>query len=162
MYTCSANWDLKTDHLRCNPCFFGHPRYDSVVVNGNPDVFFAQLLAIFTFKVSGTILSLAYVQPYEPLYRLANRSVSDVELEFLRFRKKHSKDAMFISVYSIVRGAVLIPSSEDDTNRTVNYFVFDLLDCDMFQRCREILKRYEDFLTTRIISMFIDNLILSL
>ncbi|KAF7773496.1 hypothetical protein Agabi119p4_5663 [Agaricus bisporus var. burnettii] len=76
-YTCSADWVLKTDHLRCNPKFFGHPRYDSVVINGNPDIFFAQLLTLFTITVNGTTLSLAYVQPYEPLYRLANRAVSD-------------------------------------------------------------------------------------
>lgn len=89
------------------------------------------------------MLSLAYVQPYEPLYWLANRALSDAELELLQVRKKLPKDAMFISVYSIVRGAVLIPSREDGTNKLVNYFVFDLLDCDMFQRCREISKRYE-------------------
>ncbi|EKM77927.1 hypothetical protein AGABI1DRAFT_42300 [Agaricus bisporus var. burnettii JB137-S8] len=144
-YTCSADWVLKTDHLRCNPNFFGHPCYDSVIINGNPDIFFAQLLALFTVTVNGTKVSLAYVQPYEPLYRLANRAASDTELELLRLRKKPAKDAMFISVYSIIRGAVLIPLSGDGTSGAEKYFVFDLLDCDMFERCREILKKYGYF-----------------
>jgi hypothetical protein len=60
--------------------------------------------------VSGIQLSLAYVQPYEPIYKNANRTVSDIELELLRVQKKPSKDAMFISIHSILRGTVLIPS----------------------------------------------------
>jgi hypothetical protein len=142
-YTCSADWVLKVDHLRCNPSFFDRPRYDCVIINGDPDIFWAQLLALFTFTVNGTQLSLAYVQPYEPIYQYANRAITDSELELLRLRKQPPKDAMFISVYSILRGAVLIPSQKDATDGpgAADHFVFDLLDPDMYLRCREILKR---------------------
>jgi hypothetical protein len=142
-YTCSTDWALKVDHLRCNPSFLGHPRYDCVIINGDPDIFWAQLLALFTFMVRETQLLLAYVQPYKPIYQYANCTVTDSELELLRLRKKPPKDAMFISVYSILRGTVLIPSRGDTTNDpgAADHFVFDLLDPAMFLRCQEILKQ---------------------
>lgn len=80
------------------------------------------------------------VSPFEPTYNHRNRRISDTELELLRLRETPAANATFVSIYSIIRGAVLIPSGEA-TNHASDYFLFDVLDADMFLRGRDILKR---------------------
>ncbi|EKM75860.1 hypothetical protein AGABI1DRAFT_45711 [Agaricus bisporus var. burnettii JB137-S8] len=142
-YTCSSDWELKVDHVRCNPQFHGAPRYDCVLINGTTENFFARVLAFFTLTINGHDLSFAYVQPFNPLYQHLNRLISDRELELLRFREQPEKESIFISIHSIIRGAVMIKAEEGSgaAHRGADYFLFDLLDCDMFLRGREILKR---------------------
>ncbi|EKM76684.1 hypothetical protein AGABI1DRAFT_93876 [Agaricus bisporus var. burnettii JB137-S8] len=84
-YTCSSDWELKVDHIRCSPQFHGAPRYDCVLINGTTENFFARILAFFTLTINGHELSFAYVQPYDPVYQHTNRLISDRELELLRF-----------------------------------------------------------------------------
>jgi hypothetical protein len=97
---------------------------------------------IFTLEINGNRLCFAYIQPFDPIYQHMNRLISDTELELLRFREQSSKNATFISIHSIIRGAVLILSGESGTHRTADYLLFDLLDCDMFLRGREMIERY--------------------
>jgi hypothetical protein len=141
---------LKTDHLRCSPKFHGRPRYDCILVKGAPENFFARILMIFTLEINGNRLCFAYIQPFDPIYQHMNRLISDTELELLRFREQSSKNATFISIHSIIRGAVLIPSGESGTHRTADYLLFDLLDCDMFLRGREMIERYSFLLSYQI------------
>jgi hypothetical protein len=111
-------------------------------VNGNPENFFARILALLTITIDGHDLSLAYIHPFEPIYQHQHRLKSDTELELLRFREQPAKDVTFISIHSIIRGAVLIPSGENIPHpRAADYLLFDLLDCDMFMRGREMLRR---------------------
>lgn len=123
--------------------FHRHPRYDCAIIQRSAsDFFFGRLLALFMLTVNGRGLSLAFVLPFEPIYTHRNRKVSDVELELLRLREMPTANAVFVSIYSIIRGAVLIQSGEEAPHRSSDFFLFDMLDSDMFLRSREILKRY--------------------
>ena len=55
----------------------------------------------------------------------------------LRFRRVHAKlrkQSEFISVHSIIRGAVLVP----DSDKPSEFIVFDILDTDMLRRLKSM------------------------
>jgi hypothetical protein len=141
-YRCISDWQLKTDYLRCNPNFYGSPRYDCVLVQCDPDPYFARLVCLFTCTVNNQEYPLALIQPYSPatpgLTQIQKQHDADLELH--RVRENHRAKCEFVSIYTFIRGAVLVYSNEvTDTFPSSDYFLFDLLDADMFCRGQEIL-----------------------
>ncbi|KAF9456262.1 hypothetical protein BDZ94DRAFT_1350319, partial [Collybia nuda] len=143
-YRCTADWQLRTSYLHCNPNFYGHSCYDCVLVNSEPQPYFARLVCIFTCTVNNQEYPLALIQPYLPvtpgLSQTQRKHDSDLELH--RFRQNFCSECEFVSVHTFIRGAILIYSDEDTNSPfpSHDYFLFDLLDEDMFCRGREILK----------------------
>ncbi|KAJ3006719.1 hypothetical protein NUW54_g3829 [Trametes sanguinea] len=126
-YESLADWRQDTDLLCCNPMFFGHPCYDCVMVKGvGGKDFFARLLFMFTCSVNGTTEPLALIQPYGTLPGPISRK--DIDLGFYRLRESRRKPFEFISIHSVICGALLIP----DFAKLGNYLVHDFVDSDMF------------------------------
>lgn len=135
---------MKTDYLRCNPKFYGQPRYDCVLVQSTPRPYFARLVCLFTCKVDGKEYPLALIQPYasNPTTELSRlQKDMDIDLEFHRLRENFRTECEFVSIHTIIRGAVLFYSDEATPNGmpSRDHFLFDLLDPDMFYRGRELL-----------------------
>jgi len=139
-YESVADWSIQTDYLRVHPRFHGRPRYDAVLVEDTLGlVAFAKMKYIFacTPLTTGRPFNVALVQYLDPIIA-AERSQSDRELGYLRLKPKagpNSEAFHFIFIESIIRGALLIPTSLTEGN-TNEYFVFDILDDDMFLRMR--------------------------
>ncbi|KAI0309281.1 hypothetical protein OF83DRAFT_1072278 [Amylostereum chailletii] len=133
-YESNVHWREDTDCLRCSPHFHGHPRYDFVIVDTrNHGHIFAQIHTVFTCSINGTAHPLALVQPLDAPTGARNRTERDLEL--LRVRTKPPAHSEFISVKSIMRGAVLV----QDFDKAGDYFVVDTIDGDIFLRCRALL-----------------------
>ncbi|KAJ6596478.1 hypothetical protein B0H10DRAFT_1828334, partial [Mycena sp. CBHHK59/15] len=119
-------------YLRCNPKFHGHPRYDCVLVETEHRPIFAQIIYLFSCIVENKSHPFALVQPLDaPTGRLARK---DRLLRFYRVRAKPRKQSEFISVHSIIRGAVLVP----DFDKAGEFLVFDVLDPDMALRLKSL------------------------
>jgi len=132
-YESTVDWALMTDHLRCNPSFFGRLRFDAALIQHTTDkMVFVRLLFMFTCQIStfGTF-KLALVQLYT-LARLGH--CLDRDFQLTRVKALPSTSSMFIPLESIIRGAVLVPS--DSANE---YFVVDHLDSDMFLQMKALL-----------------------
>lgn len=122
-----VNWQDSIDYLRCNKSFFGHPRFDHVIVAAEGGSFFAQLLCLFKFQSGNRSHSLALTRTYgRPPGGIRRK---DRELGLYRVRVK-SSPYKIIALESIVRGAVLV----EDTDNPGDYFVVDTIDGDMFLR----------------------------
>ena len=131
-------WKKLTDHLRCSPLFFGHPRYDGVIYQKDGDVFagtavfgFARLVFVFTISVQEVSYALALVQRMD----IANVRRVDRDLSLFRIRTRPKGMFSFIPVRSLVRGAFLFPVPE---RKSLEFFVIDAIDADMFVRINEI------------------------
>lgn len=134
-----ADWTIKTDYLRCNENFYGNPRYDCVLVN-NSDTgpYFARILLLLTCQVDGKEYPIAVIQPFISVYKHRNRKRMDTDFELLRVRQNFRIDRQIVSVHTFIRGAVLIPSGDvtNDGFPSRDFFLFDVLDPDMFLRAR--------------------------
>ncbi|KAI0309431.1 hypothetical protein OF83DRAFT_1166855 [Amylostereum chailletii] len=141
LYESSVDWRQTTDYLRCSPQFFGQERRDFVIVNTrDKGHIFARLLLVFTCSIgptepSSTPYPLALIHPLDT--PLGPRRLEEKELELLRVRAKPPGSSEFISVKSIVRGAILV----QDSKRAEDCFVMDALDGDMFLRYRSVLNQ---------------------
>ncbi|KAF5371230.1 hypothetical protein D9758_004318 [Tetrapyrgos nigripes] len=125
-------WRPEVNWLRCNPSFYGKPRFDFVLFHATEDEFvFAQLLYLFTCRVGDGAYPVALVQPYKVV---RNRNASDRRLGLLRIRKEASTE--FIPIQSIVRG-ILAPAV-DDSSGSADRFVMDVLDGDLFLRMKRL------------------------
>ncbi|KAJ7184441.1 hypothetical protein C8R46DRAFT_1064066 [Mycena filopes] len=129
-YDSLSTWAPTADYLRCNPKFQGHPRYDCVLVKTTQRDIYAQLIYLFSCTVQEKSHPFALVLPFDAPTGQARRK--DQMLRFRRVRAKARKDAEFISVHSIIRGAVLVP----DFGRAGEFIVFDVLDGDMALRLK--------------------------
>ncbi|KAG2012091.1 ubiquitin and ribosomal protein S27a [Coprinopsis cinerea AmutBmut pab1-1] len=139
VYTSKESWDIERDLLRCSPSFHGRPRYDSVILQTTTGNIFARLLALFTLQAPGTpdtdAIPIALALPYTaPIPK--NLSTKDAAAGFYRVRRTVQAGAELFFARSIIRGAVLIPVNEQETD----YLVFDVADSDMFLRVRELLR----------------------
>ena len=130
-YESKVTWKTCTDYLRCNPNFYGKARYDFVIVDTAPGIIFAQLLSMFLCVVDNKVYPLALIHPYDAGIQGPRRR-KDKELELLRVRVKPRVEAEFISLHSVIRGALLIQDFDSDSD----YFVVDTVDTDMFLRLR--------------------------
>lgn len=132
-YESAVDWHIKTDYLRCNPNFNGHPRYDFIIADRPQGHIFAQLVFVFVCRVNGREYHLALVQPLEKKSRANTRSV-DKSLSIFRWHIRDRNRCEVIPVDCIVRGALLVA----DTKFKGDYFVIDTLDEDMFIRVKKM------------------------
>jgi len=127
-----VDWCIKTDILRCNESFHGHPRYDHVLVATENGHFFARILRLFQIAVGTQSYPVAYVKSYcRPPGRIRRK---DKDLSLHRVRVK-ANPYEIISVQSIVRGALLV----QDSDNLDDYFVVDTVDADMFLRMQSLV-----------------------
>ena len=122
-----VDWQNTTNILRCNKLFYGHPRYDHILVATKDKHFFAQLLRIFCFQTDTCSHSVALVRTYGQPGGSHRRKDRDLGLYRVRVRSSPYK---IIPIESIVRGAVLV----QDADNPDDYFVVDTIDGDMFLR----------------------------
>ncbi|KAJ3924799.1 MAG: hypothetical protein NXY57DRAFT_907762, partial [Lentinula lateritia] len=134
-YESLETWWLAVDILHCNPNFHGHPQYDYIIFSGILGPVFAQLHYLLLCNACDSQYPIALMQAY----KIVNtRSCIDKDLGLLRIRKEHNLE--FISVRSIVRGAVVLPISSETDDR----FVWDPLDGDMFLRVKKYFPGFTD------------------
>ncbi|KAG1895997.1 uncharacterized protein F5891DRAFT_1280887 [Suillus fuscotomentosus] len=132
-YESLVDWCMHQDLLRCNPKFYGSPRYDCVIVNTANTPFFARLVYMFTCLVGSTEFPLALIQPYD--VSIANsHQRRDNDMGLWRVRAKPCSSSEIISVWSIVRGAALARNPKTDGD----YFVIHTVDTDMFLRVKAL------------------------
>ena len=127
-----VDWKPSTDHLRCNDSFFNAEQRDNVLVESKDHHFFAHLLCLFKVTVGDKTHALAYVELYCRPPGSLRRKDKDLGLYRLQLKAKKHK---IISLESIVRGAVLVPESKN----SVEYFVVDTVDADMFLRMKSLI-----------------------
>ncbi|PBK81833.1 hypothetical protein ARMGADRAFT_1048756 [Armillaria gallica] len=105
-YENMVDWTTSTDYLRCSQNFYNHSRYDFLLVDSTERPFFAQLIMIFTCVIAGKSFPLALVHPFnQPL---------DKDLGFYRVRARKRSESTFMSVYMIIRGALLVEDFGDE------------------------------------------------
>jgi hypothetical protein len=85
---------------------------------------------MFKYVVGEQTLDLALVQSMDS--PLGTRRTVDRDLRFTRLRARPAALSEFISIHSIIRGALLVPDYDSDTD----FFVVDYVDTDMFLRSR--------------------------
>ncbi|KAJ7814538.1 hypothetical protein B0H13DRAFT_2242753 [Mycena leptocephala] len=119
-------------YLRCNPKFHDHPRYDFVLVKTTDKPVFAQLLYMFSCTVENKSHLFALVLPLDA--PMGNAKRKDKLLRFRRVRAQARKNSEFISLHSIIRGAVLVA----DSDRAGDFLVFDVLDGDTSLRLKSL------------------------
>ncbi|KAJ7038856.1 hypothetical protein C8F04DRAFT_950739 [Mycena alexandri] len=134
-YQSLDDWSDEADFLRCSPSFHGRSRFDGALVLTATGNIFVKLIYVFQVALDGKNYPFALVQPLDaPLGRILAK---DKVLKLFRVRAKPRQAAEFISVHSIVRGAVLVPDSERDGD----YFIMDVVEGDMFLRMKDMYKQ---------------------
>lgn len=131
-YESCVDWKLATDYLRCNPQFFGAPRYDCAYVQLTPTkTAFVRLITFFTCQIHGFgELQLALVQPY--IAGVGRERELDRAMILMRVKAVPRGDSTFIPLVSIIRGALLFP----DPKKKDEFLVVDHVDGDMFLRMK--------------------------
>lgn len=133
-YESKITWQTNTDHLRCNPNFQRKPRYDCVIINTTEGILFARLIFIFITEIDGEEYPWALIHPYDsPIGRLTSK---EKKLGLFRVRAQLRGRTEFVDVRTIIRGVVLFPTFEKETD----YYVFDVLEEDIFMRIQEVWK----------------------
>jgi hypothetical protein len=131
-YESMVDWRLTTDRLRCNKSFHGSERYDHVIVQLEHGYFFARLLHLFEVTMGTQSHALAYIESYcRPSGSMQRK---DKALGLYRLQLK-SKRYEIISLESVVRGALLVPDSDNPEE----YLVVDTIDGDMFLRMKSLI-----------------------
>ncbi|TFK78375.1 hypothetical protein K466DRAFT_507378, partial [Polyporus arcularius HHB13444] len=111
-------------------------RYDGVLYNTTTGPIFGLLISMFICKIGDTEYPLALVQPCDAPLGSSRPSAKDKALGFFPVRAKRRSDAEFISIHSIIRGAVLVPDFASE-----GYFlIHDLVDHDIFLRIKQLQK----------------------
>jgi hypothetical protein len=92
------------------------------------------LIFVFVTKIDDTKHPWAFIQPYDsPIRGLTDK---EKDLELYRVRAQSRGSAEFVDARSIIRGVLLVPTFEKEDD----YFVFDVLDTDIFLRMKELWK----------------------
>ena len=125
-----ADWQQRTDILQCNPNFRGNARFDCAIVQTTNGFIFAKLVFLFECTIEDTPYSFALIHPYDAA--IGPRRQKDTDLGFYRVHAKPRQSSEFISVRSIVHGALLV----EDFERAGDHLVMDLVDSDMFLRLK--------------------------
>jgi hypothetical protein len=130
-----VDWRQATDHLRCSPNFHDNVRQDFVIVKtGVGESIFAQLLFLFKCTIANNEYRLALILPFDKPVPTHEQRKKDIDLGLLRVRTQPRKQAEFIFVDSIIRGALLADSF--DSEHGEDHLVIDTVDTDMFLRLR--------------------------
>ena len=129
------DWTTQTDLLRCNPKFWGFPRYDFAIANvPSRGQVFVRLVFLFTCQVGTRTYPLALIQALEKHLHQGPTRKTDRKLSIYRWKIRARSRCEIIPVDSLIRGAVLI----SDRKYTGDYFVIDTLDADMFLRVKTL------------------------
>ncbi|KAG2101790.1 hypothetical protein BD769DRAFT_1697154 [Suillus cothurnatus] len=130
-YKSLVDWRQYTDYLRCNPQFFGAPRFDCVFIQTQQSIIIGRLVFVFECAVGNDLFPIALIHPFDAPTGLRLRK--DKQLNIFRVRAKPRVRTEFFSVRSIIRGALLV---QDDNS--LDYLVVDTIDTDMFLRVRDM------------------------
>ena len=95
----------------------------------------AQLLYVFTCTIDGEDYPVALVQALDAPRGHTTKKEKDLGL--IRRRARPRKESEFISLHSIVRGAVAI--QDLDCQEQDEYFLYNYLDFDMFLRTWQLV-----------------------
>ncbi|KAK1215109.1 hypothetical protein PQX77_022305 [Marasmius sp. AFHP31] len=136
-YESKETWQLATDYLRCNPNFHNSPRYDYIIFDTQGSPVFAQLKYLLVAEVGTEKYPVAYVQSYR-LISMGRQTRSDRDLGILRVQKDKFE---FISIHSIIQGALVVHSTSQDTEERL---VVDTINYDMFLQVRSHWPGYTD------------------
>ncbi|KAG1832600.1 hypothetical protein F4604DRAFT_1886959 [Suillus subluteus] len=136
-YESTTTWKLATDYLRCSPSFHGHECRDCALIrtqdkDSNDRNIFVKLLFVFKHTVGERTLDLALVLPMDASPR---RRLLDRDLRLTRLCARPTASSEFITLHSIIRGALLVP----DFDNHGDYFLVDYVDTDMFLRVQRNL-----------------------
>ena len=91
---------------------------------------------MFTTTTETGIDPWVLIQPYDAT--VGQPTTHDKDLQLFRIRAKARSSSCFISAKLIIRGVVIIPTYQKDDDSS--YYVFDVLDDDLFMRVRELWK----------------------
>ncbi|THH10264.1 hypothetical protein EW146_g8426 [Bondarzewia mesenterica] len=127
-YESMIDWQETVDYLHCSPKFYGSERRDCVLVNTVDGLIFARLLFIFTCIAGDISYPIALIHPLDAPTGLPRQK--DKDLGFIQVRAKARESSEFISVRSIVHGALLVDNFERQDHGKL--LVIDVVDPDMF------------------------------
>ncbi|KAJ7782439.1 hypothetical protein DFH07DRAFT_900870 [Mycena maculata] len=130
------NWLDNADFLCCNPSFHNRERYDAAIVKTTSGNVFVRLVYVFTCMIGERVHPFALVQALD--VGTGQRSAKDKALRLYHVRERQRKECEFISVHSIIRGALLAP----DFAKRGDYLVVDVVDSDMFFRLKAMYPGY--------------------
>lgn len=89
---------------------------------------------MFTTSTEDRIEPWVLIQPYDAT--VGQPTSREKDLQLFRIRAKARQSSYFISAKLIIRGVVIIPTFLKDDN----YYVFDVLDADLFMRVQDLWK----------------------
>ena len=95
---------------------------------------FTQLIFMFTTSNDNRTDPWALIHPYDT--DVGRPTVQERDFQLYRIHAKARRSSRFISAKSIIRRLVVVPTYEKDSD----YFVFDLLDGDLFMRVQDLWK----------------------
>ncbi|EPS96179.1 hypothetical protein FOMPIDRAFT_35508, partial [Fomitopsis schrenkii] len=124
-YQSQETWKQTTDYLRCNPLFYGQPRYDHVILAMEDGEIFSKLVLIFSIMLGGVCHPMILVTPLDGQVMVQDK---DKALGFYRICPGNEPVELF-SARDIVRGALVTIDKE----RAGEFLVVDT-DPDMFCR----------------------------
>ncbi|KAI6140728.1 hypothetical protein BKA82DRAFT_4331818 [Pisolithus tinctorius] len=129
-YESTVTWNQCTDRLRCNPSFFGVPRYDCALIQyTETETAFVRLICMFSCVIPDIgNMEFILAQPFTT--RIGPAHTIDRDLRLKRVKTVPRAASIFIPLCLIIRGAVLAPDTEHDDE----FFVVEQLDSDMFLR----------------------------
>ena len=133
-YESKVTWRVAEDYLRCTPHFGNsqEPRHDCVMVRTAEKVIFASLIFLFAYEIGDQQHLFALVHAYDAPTGLLRQKEKDLGL--IRLCAKHRKEAEFIPIQSIIRGAYIVP----EFDHVDEYHVVDSNDGDIFLRLQEM------------------------
>lgn len=100
----------------------------------NDNVMFAQLIFMFTTSNDNRTDPWVLIHPYDT--EVGRPTLLERDFQFFRIHAKTRGSSRFISAKSIIRGVVVVPTYAKNND----YFVFDLLDDDLFMRTQDLWK----------------------
>ncbi|KAK0479792.1 hypothetical protein IW261DRAFT_1336438, partial [Armillaria novae-zelandiae] len=137
-YENTIDWNMCTDYLWCSLDFYNHPRYDCVIVEGLEGCFFAQTIMLFSCTIGRELFPLVLVHPFNEPVGASNAKL-DKDLGFYRVRARQRKNSTFVSIYNIIRGALLVEDyGFKSADGTKEYLVVNCVDNDLFLRMKSL------------------------
>ncbi|KAK0475755.1 hypothetical protein IW261DRAFT_1422042 [Armillaria novae-zelandiae] len=126
------------DNDECSLDFYNHPRYDCVIVEGLEGHFFAETIMLFSCTIGGESFPLALVHPFNEPVGASNAKL-DKDLGFYRVWARQRKNSTFVSIYNIIRGALLVEDyGFKSADGMKEYLVVDCVDDDLFLRMKSL------------------------
>ena len=100
----------------------------------NGSVIFAQLIFMFTTSNDNKTDPWVLIHPYDT--EVGRPTPLEQDFQLFRIHAKARGSSLFILAKSIICGVVVVPTHVKNND----YFVFDLLDDDLFMRVRDLWK----------------------